>query len=189
MKQYFLFLVILSACHTPSKVAVKDTDFIPDFSAGPHVMVYKTKADYSTKVPVILSDDKTRITSYPDPSDLTGGDAYPSPPADDKPNKPNPPKVQTDNNNLPTPTPLNEGYLLDNRGINLNVAFLDISYQNYTKLKGAPSLKDMYSVIIDKNPLTELCDCGNRYAFKDVKEQINILIKTKKLRSVCKVLK
>ena len=38
--------------------------------ASPPVIVYKTRNDYFDKVPVILSEDKTRIVSFPDPLDL-----------------------------------------------------------------------------------------------------------------------
>ena len=42
---------------------------------GPNILVYKTKKDYRKLVPVILSEDKSQIVSYPDPHDIkTGGD-------------------------------------------------------------------------------------------------------------------
>jgi ABC-type Fe3+-hydroxamate transport system substrate-binding protein len=113
---------------------------ILDFS-GPPTFVYKTKADYSQNVPVTLSDDKTQIVSYPSPQDIYT------------------------NGQLATPTPLSNGYLLDNRGIGANVAFLKMTYTEYSKLKEAPLLKTMYSQIIDKDPLTELCNCGNRLQY------------------------
>lgn len=113
---------------------------ILDFS-GPPTFVYKTKADYSQNVPVTLSDDKTAIIAYPSPQDIYI------------------------NGQLATPTSLSNGYLLDNRGINANVAFLKMTYTEYSKLKEAPLLKIMYSQIIDKDPLTELCNCGNRLQY------------------------
>ena len=69
-----------------------------DFS-GPPTTLYKTKADYNNKVPVTLSEDKTKIVSYPSPKDVF----Y--------------------NGNFAYPTPLAQGYLLDNRGIGKNVAY------------------------------------------------------------------
>ena len=68
--------------------------------AGPHVLIYKTKGDYFNNVPVILSADKTKLISYPDIKD-----------------------VYT-NGKLALPELIAGGYLLDNRGINKDVAFI-----------------------------------------------------------------
>jgi len=131
----------------------------------PHLIVYKTRADYNNYVPVILSDDKTEIISYPDPTDVKSGDK------------------------LQLPTLLHEGYLLDNRGLGKNVAFVKINYEDYSKLQSVPTLKELYDLIIDKNPLIELYDCGIRTGSIDEINQINKLIDSKKLRSKAKVIK
>ncbi len=108
----------------------------------PATFVYKTKADYTKNVPVTLSDDKTQIVAYPAPQDLYS------------------------NGKLAYPTALSNGYLLDNRGINANTAFLKLTYAQYSQLKEVPRLKDLFQQIIDKDPFTELCNCGNRFQFK-----------------------
>jgi hypothetical protein len=131
----------------------------------PHLIVYKTKANYNNFVPVILSDDKTEIISYPDPSDIKSGDKF------------------------QLPTILHEGYLLDNRGIGRNVAFVKINYGDYAKLQTIPTIKELYNLIIDKDPLIELYDCGIRTGSIDQINQINQLIDSKKLRSKSKVIK
>ena len=41
--------------------------------ASPIVYVYKTKADYSHNVPVLMDQSKSRIISYPHPNDLLIG--------------------------------------------------------------------------------------------------------------------
>lgn len=43
---------------------------MPQYVAGPHILVYKTKADYSKLVPVIFSEDKKTVVSYLSASDL-----------------------------------------------------------------------------------------------------------------------
>lgn len=160
MRFWFIFLTILPvfACNTGNKIHFK-----PDYSPGPAALVYKTKADYRDKVPVILSEDKTRVVSYPHPSDL-----------------------KTDSGYI-IPTDLAEGYLLDNKGITANVAFLKLNYSEYAALEFVPSLEELYALILDKDPLTELCSCGNRKSFKDMTAQLNDLIKKGELRKVCKV--
>ena len=102
--------------------------------AQPHVIVYKTKGAYAGLVPVILSPDKTRITSYPAPGDLRSG----------------------------KPVVLRKGYLLDRRGINENVAFLNLTYAQYAALPEAPPMPELMAMIRDKDPLLRICDCGPR---------------------------
>jgi hypothetical protein len=130
---------------------------------GPPALVYKTKANYNNLVPVVLSDDKKTVTSYPDPTDIKG--------------------------NYSLPTILNNGYLLDNRGVEKNVAFLKLTYEEYSKLKSAPSPKELYNLIIDKDPLTELCDCGNKNEYTDITKQLNKLIDSNTLKTKCKKIK
>jgi hypothetical protein len=136
--------------------------FEPDLkTSGPPALVYKTKADYSKLVPVMLSEDKTAIVSYPHPSDLVSGDSY------------------------QLPSGLKEGYLLDNRGIGKDVAFLKLSYQEYAALKQAPAPGELMAMILDRDPLVELCNCGNKAALTKPVEQLNTLIDSGKLRTSC----
>ncbi len=164
-----IILLFTLSCNSNSKVSqaptVSETEFIPVFASGPPVLIYKTKANFDSLVPVILSDDKSEIVSYPHPDDLKSGNIF------------------------LFPSLLSGGYLLDNRGIGINVAFLKFTYEEYSKLENIPSLKELYSSIIEKDPLIELCNCGIKSAFTDVNSQVNSLIESKKLRTSCKVLK
>jgi hypothetical protein len=133
------------------------------FGAAPaRIVVYKTGKDYRTNVPVTLSDDKTTIVSYPHPTDLVLGE------------------------NLTLPTPLHNGYLLDNRGIHKNVAFLKYTYSQYAKLKDVPTLQEIQQSIIDKDPLTELWDCGPTANFTNLQDQLNEWIDRNLLAEKCK---
>jgi hypothetical protein len=126
------------------------------FSA-PHVLIYKTKVDYDTKVPVLLSEDKKEIISYPDPTDLLLNGKYCS------------------------PTKLSGGYYLDNRGISLNVAFIIMDYSEYSKLVKPPMIDELMRMIIDNDPLLELYDCGIRSKYKDIEQELNTKIKNNQL--------
>ncbi len=117
-----------------------------DQTRGPRALVYKTKADYSKYVPILLNSDKTEVISFPDPKDLKIGDQ------------------------LSLPTKLNRGYLLDNRGIGKNVAFLNISYSEYAALEQAPKPDEIMKMILDRDPLVALWDCGLREDYKELKE-------------------
>jgi len=132
---------IIFSCKTPkpnNQVALKEIDF-----SNPPTVIYKTKKDYSRLVPVTLSEDKSKIVSYPGPQDLYF------------------------RKKLATPTQLDKGYLLDNRGLNKNSGFLDITYEEYSKWQKVPSLDELYNHLIDKDPFTVLYNCGNRYQYKE----------------------
>jgi hypothetical protein len=132
---------------------------------GPKAVVYKTKKNYNNLVPVTLSADKSRIASYPAPSDLK------------------------QNGNLAKPTKLKKNYLLDNRGIGKNTVFLNMTYEQYAALSEAPTLNEMYAMIVDKDPIAEMCDCGERSKYKNTEQELNKLIKSKKLKKNCQTIK
>ena len=120
---------------------------------SPQVFVYKTKADYFYNVPVIMNNERTAITSYPAPTDLVYG------------------------GQLRLPTPLIDGWLLGNRGIGPNVAFLSYTYEEYAQMSTAPSMAELLSHIIEKYPLTAWHFCGPRADYTDIVPQLNQLIK------------
>ena len=180
MKLFWILLAssfVLLACNGPQYAKRKSYKEVEQpvlsFAEGPPTLIYKTKANYDSLVPIILSEGKTAILSYPHPVDLRlKGDGTPSM-----------------SGNHPYPITMENGYLLDRRGIGKDVAFLKISYREYAALDKAPSLLSLKEMILDKDPLLELCDCGNRQAFTDAERQINKLIVFKKLRNECKVIK
>ena len=154
---FFLSLAMMFGCKT-KQVTQANANATPQFVAAlPHVLIYKTKNDYRHNVPILLSADKTQIISYPHPRDLVVG------------------------GRLMLPSQLNNGYLLDNRGINKNVAFLKYTYEEYSKFQNAPTLEELWKNIIDKEPLAELYDCGKKMNFVDLEKQINEIIDNKQL--------
>jgi hypothetical protein len=131
---------------------------------SPPCIIYRTRLDYSRNVPVILSEDRTKIVSYPDIKDIY----Y--------------------NGRLSVPTVLANGFLLDNRGISKQVAFLQYTYEEYSKLPSTPRVADLMSRILDKDPLLEMYQCGQRSQYTDIEKELNDLITSGKL-STCKKLK
>jgi len=134
-------------------------------AATAHVLVYRTKSDLHDQVPIMLSADRKTILSYPHPKDLRTSDG------------------------LSVPVKLENGWLLDRRGIGMNVAFLRMTYAEYAALENAPSLAELDAAITDRDPLTDLCDCGPRAAFTDPAAQIGNLIRHDSLYVRCKCLK
>ncbi len=121
---------------------------------SPPVYIYKMRKDYSKNVPVIMNPERTKIISYPAPSDLVIG------------------------GRLMLPTPLHDGYWLDNRGISPHTAFLSYTYEEYSRLAEAPSMQQLRECIIDKNPFTEIRTCGQRRDYKNIVTELNALIDT-----------
>jgi len=151
----WLLIIMLGSSCAPvknGKIRKNNPDISFDYSGGPPLTIYKTRKNYNRNVAVGLSDDKSQIISYPHPTDVfyKGELAYP-----DK---------------------LNKGYLLDNQGLGANVAFLNISMKKYSKLEDVPSMEELKSMIIDKQPLTELYYCGDRQIEKDEITFLNKII-------------
>lgn len=156
-----------SACHSAKQMPLSapGTNAANASVAGPPALVYKTRADYDKLVPVNMNDTKTAIVSYPHPNDLKNSQGY------------------------LLPVQLKKGYLLDKKGIGKNVAFLNITYEDYAKLSEVPSMEQLEKMILDKDPLVELCDCGNITRFADPVNQLNDYIKNHSLSQRCKTLK
>ncbi len=168
LNKLYIFLVFcFVACHSTNKTGrveqktkSSNEEAMPekiDYTGKPTV-VYKTKNDYRKNVPITLSDDKTKVVSYPAPTDVF----Y--------------------NGQLAYPSELINGYLLDNRGISVNTVFTKYTYEEYSKLKATPDLETFLKSIIDKDPFVEIYNCGNRYRFKDVVPELNNEIKNNRLK-------
>ena len=124
-----------------------------DFSVGQPIIIYKTKEDYSKNVAITLSNDKSKIISYPHPTDVF----Y--------------------KKKLAYPTKLVNGYLLDNLGININTAYLSLTLKEYSQYTEVPSLIELYKLIINKDPLREFYNCGNRQNLANEIVYINNVVK------------
>lgn len=130
--------------------------FAQSFMANPPCIVYKTKQNYDKNVAVILSADKQKIVSYPHPRDVYR------------------------NGSLCEPVRLARKFRLDRRGIGPNVAFLSVTYEEYSKLKSAPSIQELEAMIIDRNPIKKMY----RLDFPDAENRIKEL--NKKIKKGCK---
>jgi len=112
------------------------------------IVVYKTKKNYNHNVAVTLNTDKTSIINYPDPSDIRSFRPYP---------------IQ-----------LKSKYLLDQRGIDSNVAFLKLSYRQYSKLKVVPEPYFILSnLILDNDPILEFHVINQYPPNSNVKQLLN----------------
>ncbi len=128
--------------------------------ATPPIIIYKTYKDYHDYVPVTLSADKTAIVSYPGIKDVyfNGALAY--------------------------PTKLAKGYLLDNRGIGAQSAFLKYTYEEYSHLDATPSADVLLQHILDTDPFKEIY----RLSCEKDTVEINKIIKSG-LKENCKKIK
>lgn len=124
-------LLVLLSCKTKKSVVSDGT--VQEYITKPGIIIYKTKADYFKNVPVSLSEDKSTLVSYPAPSDLKLNDSL-----------------------LRYPIKLKDNYLLDNKGIWINVAFLSITYKDFAALQKSPTVDKIMEMVIDKDPIIEL---------------------------------
>lgn len=163
-----LFSMVLVSCSNSKINKTKQEETKNDIekiqpAAGPKVIIYKTKADYYHNVPVTLNEERTAVSSYPGIIDLfyKGEFAYPS--------------------------KLNNGFLMDNRGIDEHVAFLKFTYEEYSKLEKTPESTELYNSIIDKDPITEMYYCGSKFDYKDLINELNEVIDSNNLSSFQKL--
>lgn len=145
----FTILLLLNSCKCLKN---KGSYMTNQSCAVQQTIVYKTIGDFAHLVPITMNESRTQIISYPAPTDLVI------------------------NGELTTPTRLKKGYLLDNRGVNVNTAFLKYTYEVYSRLDKAPSLEEMMKNIAEKYPISVLIDCGPRSQFKNEIDEINSLI-------------
>ncbi|KAF0198560.1 MAG: putative lipoprotein [Bacteroidetes bacterium] len=148
------FIVVFTGCKSKSPMSGSQNR---TGTTGPRVVVYKTSENYYLHVPVILSKDKKTVVSYPAPTDLF----Y--------------------NGDLAFPVKLENGYLLDRRGIGEGCAFLQWTYYEYSRLEKTPDQKELLKMILDPDPLTELYDCGKRSNFRDIESELNQIIREGRL--------
>lgn len=142
--------VIASCCSTKKAGNMKSDQnaFLP----GPKVIIYQTKEDYSKFVPVILADDGKSIESYPDIKDVYF------------------------NGKLAYPTQLHKGFWLDNRGISGNVAFLNLTYEEYSKLTKTPLPDELIEMVTETQPIVSMYNCGQRSSYRDIVKELNAKI-------------
>ena len=133
MKIIFLlpFVFFFFSCKMTQKK--QETIAVPE-----NVIIYKTRNDYYQNVPVTLNREKSRLVSFPAPSDVY----Y--------------------QGELALPIELKDGYLLDRMGIGPNSAFTSYSYQKYADLDNPPPIDEIYDSLIDEDPFLEIYDCGNK---------------------------
>jgi hypothetical protein len=158
-------LLLISCSHhvSPSGFAAGSKKGTVSVSSPPCI-IYRTRSDYSMYVPVTLSADKSKIVSYPDIKDIYF------------------------NGKLSVPSLLVDGFLLDNRGIGLQVAFLSYTYEEYSRLSSTPPATDLMNILLDKDPLVEMYQCGQRSQYTDIEQELNVLITSGEL-TTCKKLK
>ncbi len=150
-----MILTMLFSCSsksTPTQTSVNTSISSSSFVSGPQCLIYKTKADYNKHVPVILSPDKSYIASFPDIRDVyyNGQFAYPD--------------------------TLAKGYLLDNKGIGPNVAFLVYTYEEYSQLEQTPRAEYLMQKILDRDPLLEMYRCGTKSNYSNISKSLNEII-------------
>jgi hypothetical protein len=124
-----------------------------NYNQNPALVIYKTKANRDNNVPIRVMEDRKTIITYPAPTDVFT------------------------NGKLAYPTKLEDGYLLDNRGISVSSVFLSYDYQTYSKLGDIPKEAVLLKAVVDFEPFLEMYNCGYRYDYKNEVQQANDIIR------------
>ena len=115
----------------------------------PMARIYKTNGDFADRVPVTLNASRSGLVSFPAPSDLRGGE----------------------------PVRLDDGFLLDRRGVGPNTAFTRWTYAEYAALPAAPSTAEIMANLLPDARITELYVMPFTASTPDVAERCNELIR------------
>lgn len=150
---FFTVIMVLSASISSCNCSLKTADTVNQAQIpGPRAYIYQTNADYSVYVPVILSDDKKELNSYPAPGDLYF------------------------KGELALPLQLEKGFFLDRRGINPLAAFTKWTYAEYVELKQAPTQEAIMGMLLDTDPFVSFYDCGPLHKYSNPEQELNALI-------------
>lgn len=152
LKKYFVWCILLqsTACMRSA-----NTFLLADTAP---VIIYKSREDYSAYVPVRLSEDGSRIISFPAPQDLKSGELFLK------------------------PIRLKQSYWLDQQGVGPTTAFLQITYEEYAALESVPAPQQLMDQILVKAPFVEMYHCGRVTDFKYVAKEINAALREDKLK-------
>ncbi|MCK5824123.1 MAG: hypothetical protein KAG96_01820 [Ichthyobacteriaceae bacterium] len=153
IKLLIALLIVFTSCNLNKQLSTMANNQAP-------LVIYKTKADYSNNVPVVMDSSKTKIISYPSMRDVL----Y--------------------NGKVVSPISLKENYLLDNLGVNTNSVYTSYTLKEYSELSVVPTLDVLMKSIIDDDPFLEMFSCGKRNNFTNVKD-VNVLIDDLKLNVNC----
>jgi hypothetical protein len=159
MKASMLFLVVTlfvsTSCGRQSNALSKKGNEIT--VPEPPVIIYKCSANYIDNVAVSLTSDGKSIESFPAPSDIRAM------------------------LNSVKPVELSNGFLLDRQGININSAFLNYTFKEYSRLGSTPRASDLLNEIKGEDVITEIYKCPFRRSDPQLTEKLNQLIKEKRL--------
>ncbi len=126
-----------AACHAPQQAqpAADAPEAAPakaperTVSMLPRALVYKTSVPCADNVAISLNPAGNAVQSYPAPGDVTAASA---------------------------PVELPGGWYLDRRGLGPNTAFISLTYEEYSRLKQAPSPEQLMKMIIPGAEVTEM---------------------------------
>lgn len=114
--------------------------------------IYRTNGDYDNLVPITLNAERNAVVSYPAPSDLT---------------------------EFSTPVKLDDGFLMDRRGVGLNTAFIRYTYAEYRALKSAPTPAQLLEAVIPDARVTEVIATDIPVGTPDAPQLCNKFLKSR----------
>ncbi len=129
-------------------------------SSDDKTIIYRTRGNYNQLVPIRMANEKTVIATIPIIEEIKAM------------------KEEIE------PIVLNNGFLLDRANININSAFINMTYEDYADLKQVPELSEFFKLIIDDEPFVDFYECEQRFTT----DEINKMIDNKELDMNCQQL-
>lgn len=122
-------VAILGACSSP-KTAENTATLrgIGTTAMIPKAIAYKTSGNYTDNVPVNINPSTGKLTSFPAPADVNPATS--------------------------APVQLNDGWLLDRRGVGQNTVFTTYTYEQYHSLTAVPD--NLLDCVIPGSKVTEI---------------------------------
>lgn len=134
----------------PVKIGTPANGSSRPVSMIPKVKIYRTNGDYDNLVPITLDATRTKVISFPDPKDITESSE---------------------------PVKLDDGFLLDRRGVGMNTAFTHYTYKEYMSLPHAPSASELLAAVIPDARVTEVLEMPFTIESGDIVKRCNEYIR------------
>lgn len=118
----------------------------------PPVIIYKTSGNFTENVAVSLTDEGDGLKSFPAPADIRA------------------------RLNTVSPVKLHNGFLYDRQGIGENTAFLNYTFEEYSKLRTTPKASELFDEIKERDAITEIYRCPFKRSDPELVNKLNQLI-------------
>jgi hypothetical protein len=144
-----IILLIFSSCSNKTNIQDGSSEII---MPEPPVIIYRTSGNFTENVAVSLTDEGDSLKSFPAPADIRA-------------------RLKA-----VSPVKLINGFFLDRQGISENTAFLNYTFEEFSKLKTTPKASELLDEIKERDAITEIYRCPFKRSDPELVNKLNQLI-------------